>query len=232
LNWNPFTETAANLRLAAVDPVVFRSMLGISWMWFFGAVFLSQFPSFAKTVLHGDEQVASLLLVVFSVGVGIGALLCESLSRKGAGLGLGLVPLGAAGMSVFAVDLYFASHTLAHSALMGVSAFVAQSAHWRVMADLFFMSLFTGLFSVPMYALIQQRSQVTHRARIIAANNILNALFMVVSAVLAGALLGAGLTVPDVFLLTGLVNALVATYVCVKVPAYMHDLRTMLGRAA
>ena len=115
---------------------------------------------------------------------------------------------------------------------MGVSAFVAQSAHWRVMADLFFMSLFTGLFSVPMYALIQQRSQVTHRARIIAANNILNALFMVVSALLAGALLGAGLTVPDVFLLTGLVNALVATYVCVKVPAYLHDLRTMLGRAA
>ncbi len=230
MNWNPFTETAANLRLAAVDPVVFRSMLGISWMWFFGAVFLSQFPSFAKTVLHGDEQVASLLLIVFSVGVGIGALLCESLSRKGAGLGLGLVPLGAAGMSVFAVDLYFASHTLAPSALMGASAFVAQSAHWRVMADLFFMSLFTGLFSVPMYALIQQRSQVTHRARIIAANNILNALFMVVSALLAGALLGAGLTVPDVFLLTGLVNALVATYVCVKVPAYMHDLRTMLGR--
>jgi hypothetical protein len=173
-----------------------------------------------------------LLLIVFSVGVGIGALLCESLSRKGAGLGLGLVPLGAAGMSVFVVDLYFSSHTLAPSALMGVSAFLAQSAHWRVMADLLFMSLFTGLFSVPMYALIQQRSQVTHRARIIAANNILNALFMVVSAVLAGALLGAGLTVPDVFLLTGLVNALVATYVCVKVPAYLHDLRTMLGRAA
>ena len=232
MNWNPFTETAANLRLAAVDPVVFRSMLGISWMWFFGAVFLSQFPSFAKSVLHGDEQVASLLLVVFSVGVGAGALLCEGLSRRGAGLGLGLVPLGAVGMSVFAVDLYFASHSLAPSALMGMFAFVAQSEHWRVMADLLLMSLFTGLFSVPMYALIQQRSQVTHRARIIAANNILNALFMVVSSVLAGALLGAGFTVPDIFLMTGLVNALVATYVCVKVPAYLQDLRAMLGRTA
>jgi len=232
MNWNPFTETAANLRLAAVDPVVFRSMLGISWMWFFGAVFLSQFPSFAKSVLHGDEQVASLLLVVFSVGVGAGALLCEGLSRRGAGLGLGLVPLGAVGMSVFAVDLYFASHSLAPSALMGMLAFVAQSEHWRVMADLLLMSLFTGLFSVPMYALIQQRSQVTHRARIIAANNILNALFMVVSSVLAGALLGAGFTVPDIFLMTGLVNALVATYVCVKVPAYLQDLRAMLGRTA
>jgi hypothetical protein len=81
-----------------------------------------------------------------------------------------------------------------------------------------------------MYALIQHRSQVTHRARIIAANNILNALFMVVSSVLAGALLGAGFTVPDIFLMTGLVNALVATYVCVKVPAYLQDLRAMLGR--
>jgi hypothetical protein len=135
-------------------------------------------------------------------------------------------------MSVFAVDLFFASRSLAPSALMGVSAFVTQSAHWRVMVDLMLMSLFTGLFSVPMYALIQQRSQVTHRARIIAANNILNALFMVVSAVLAGALLGAGLTVPDVFLLTGLVNALFATYVCVKVPAYWQDLRAMLGRTS
>mgnify|MGYP000119542395 CR=1 FL=1 len=232
MNWNPWSETVANLRLAAADPVVFRSMLGISWMWFFGAVFLSQFPSFAKTVLHGDEQVASLLLVVFSVGVGSGALLCESLSRKGAGLGLGLVPVGAAGMSLFAADLYLSSHTLAPSALMGVTAFLAQAAHWRVMVDLLLMSLFTGLFSVPMYALIQQRSQVTHRARIIAANNILNALFMVVSALLAGALLGAGLTVPEVFLLTGLANAVVAAYVCIKVPAYMQDLRVMLGRTS
>lgn len=232
MNWNPWSETVANLRLAAADPVVFRSMLGISWMWFFGAVFLSQFPSFAKTVLHGDEQVASLLLVVFSVGVGSGALLCESLSRKGAGLGLGLVPVGAAGMSLFAADLYLSSHTLAPSALMGVTAFLAQAAHWRVMVDLLLMSLFTGLFSVPMYALIQQRSQVTHRARIIAANNILNALFMVVSALLAGALLGAGLTVPEVFLLNGLANAVVAAYVCIKVPAYMQDLRVMLGRTS
>jgi hypothetical protein len=230
INWNPFTETVRNLRLSAQDPVVFRSLLAISWMWFFGAVFLSQFPSFAKEVLHGDEQVASLLLVVFSVGIGAGALLCEGLSRQK--VEIGLVPLGAIGMSVFAVDLYFASRALPASALMGLQDFVAAPAHWRVMVDLALLSLFTGLYSVPMYALIQQRSQVTHRARIIAANNILNALFMVVSAVLAGALLGAGLTVPDVFLLTGLVNALFATYVCVKVPAYWQDLRAMLGRAS
>ena len=218
MNWNPFTETARNLRLAAQDPVVFRSLLAISWMWFFGAVFLSQFPSFAKDVLHGGEQVASLLLVVFSVGIGAGALLCEGLSRQK--VEIGLVPLGAIGMSVFAVDLYFASRALPPSALMGLQDFVSVPAHWRVMADLALLSLFTGLYSVPMYALIQQRSQASHRARIIAANNILNALFMIASSLLAGALLASGATVPEVFLLTGIANAVFSAYVFVRVPAY------------
>jgi hypothetical protein len=181
-------------------------------------VFLSQFPSFAKEVLHGDEQVASLLLVVFSVGIGAGALLCEGLSRHK--VEIGLVPVGAIGMSVFVVDLYFASRGLPASPLMGLQQFVAAPAHWRVMVDLALLSLFTGLYSVPMYALIQQRSQASHRARIIAANNILNALFMIASALLAGALLSGGATVPEVFLLTGLVNAVFSAYVFVRVPAY------------
>ncbi|TCP03852.1 1-acyl-sn-glycerol-3-phosphate acyltransferase [Rubrivivax gelatinosus] len=219
INWNPFSETWRNLRLAHEDPVVFRSLLGISWMWAFGAVFLSQFPAFAKDVLHGDEQVASLLLVLFSVGVGVGALLCETLSRRH--VEIGLVPLGAAGMSVFAVDLYFAAHALPASALMPVGAFVAQPAHWRVMADLTLLALAAGVYSVPMYALIQLRSPVTHRARIIAANNILNALFMIASALGAGALLGAGLSIPGVFLVAGVVNALVAGAVFWFVPEYL-----------
>ncbi|MGE8318992.1 MAG: MFS transporter, partial [Comamonas sp.] len=168
INWNPVSETWRNLRLARQSPVVFRSLLGISWMWFFGAVFLSQFPSFAKEVLHGDEHVASLLLVVFSVGVGAGSLLCEVLSRRQ--VEIGLVPLGAIGMSVFAIDLYFASRSLPPSELLSVGAFLARHAHWRVIADLLLLSLFAGLYSVPMYALIQMRSQPTHRARIIAAN--------------------------------------------------------------
>jgi hypothetical protein len=230
MRWNPFSETVANLRLGAQDPVVFRSMLAISWMWFFGAVFLSQFPAFAKDVLHGDEQVASLLLVLFSLGIGAGALLCESLGRRGGAQaqGVGLVPIGALGMSVFAVDLYFAVRDLPPSALQDIATFVGVAAHGRVMADLVFMSLFTGLFSVPLYALIQQRSPAGHRARIIAANNILNALFMVASALIAGALLGAGLTVPEVFLATGLVNALFCAYVFVRVPLYWQGLRALL----
>ncbi|RUP31358.1 MAG: MFS transporter, partial [Curvibacter sp.] len=219
INWNPVSETWRNLRLARENVVVFRSLLGISWMWFFGAVFLSQFPSFAKEVLHGDEKVASLLLVVFSVGIGIGSLLCEVLSRRH--VEIGLVPLGAIGMSVFAIDLYFASRGLPPAEQMGLAAFVAQLAHWHVMADLLLLSLFAGLYSVPMYALIQMRSQPTHRARIIAANNILNALFMIGSSVMAGALLGAGLSIPQVFLFVGLANAVVAGYIFLLVPEYL-----------
>ena len=219
INWNPVSETWRNLKLASNNVVVFRSMLGISWMWFFGAVFLSQFPSFAKEVLHGNEQVAALLLVVFSVGIGTGSLLCEVLSKRH--VEIGLVPLGAIGMSVFAVDLYFASRGLPPDPIAGLANFVSQAAHWRVMLDLALLSLFAGLYSVPMYALIQLRSQPTHRARIIAANNILNALFMIVSAVLAGALLKAQFSIPQIFLFVGLANAVVAFYIFMLVPEYL-----------
>ncbi len=219
INWNPVSETWRNLRLAHQNVVVFRSLLGISWMWFFGAVFLSQFPSFAKEVLHGNEQVASLLLVVFSVGIGTGSLLCEVLSRRH--VEIGLVPLGAIGMSVFAVDLYFASRGLPPATSLSLGAFTSQPAHWRVMADLALLSLFAGLYSVPMYALIQLRSQASHRARIIAANNILNALFMIVSAIGVGLLLKTGLSIPQVFLIVGLLNAVVAGYIFLLVPEYL-----------
>ena len=219
INWNPLSETWRNLRLAQAQPAVFRSLLGISWMWFFGAVFLAQFPSFAKDVVHGDEHVASVLLVVFSVGVGLGSLLCERLSHRH--VEIGLVPLGAIGMSVFAADLYLASRSLPPMAQQDVSTFLAQTAHWRVLLDLFLLSLSAGLYSVPMYALIQVRSPASHRARIIAANNILNALFMIASSVLVGLLLSLGLSVPEVFGLTALANAVVATYIFFLVPEYL-----------
>ena len=219
INWNPITETWRNLKLARQNIVVFRSLLGISWMWFFGAVFLAQFPSFAKEVLHGDAQVASLLLVVFSIGIGTGSLLCEVLSKRH--VEIGLVPLGAIGMSVFAIDLYFASRGLPPAHNLGLGAFMAQPAHWRVMLDLGLLSLFAGLYSVPMYALIQLRSLPSHRARIIAANNILNALFMIVSSLGVGALLSANFSIPQVFLITGLLNAVVAGYIFLLVPEYL-----------
>jgi MFS family permease len=220
INWNPFTETLHNLRLAMANRSVFITLIGISWMWFFGAIFLSQFPSFAKEVLHGDAQVASLLLVLFSVGVGAGSLLCESLSRGR--VEIGLSPLGAMGMTLFAVDLYMASSHLPASELMGIHAFVAQTEHWRIMADLVLLSLFAGIYSVPMYALIQQQSNNAECARIIAANNIINALFMIASSLIAGAMLGAGLTIPEVIFWTGVANAVVTLAIFVAEPSYLR----------
>jgi 1-acyl-sn-glycerol-3-phosphate acyltransferase len=220
INWNPFSETLRNLKLAGESVVVFRSLLGISWMWFFGAVFLTQFPSFAKDVLGGNEQVASLLLVVFSIGIAIGSLLCEGLSRRH--VEIGLVPFGAFGMSLFSIDLYFASRSLVHpETALTLWQFASLGANWRVMADLLLLALFAGLYSVPMYALIQMRSQPSHRSRIIAANNILNALFMIVSAGMAALLLKAGVTVPQLFLITGLLNLVVAGYIFLLVPEYL-----------
>ncbi|WP_374565035.1 MFS transporter [Ideonella sp.] len=221
VNWNPVSETWRNLKLAHEGVAVFRSLLGISWMWFFGAVFLSQFPAFAKDVLHGNEQVASLLLVVFSLGIATGSLLCETLSRRH--VEIGLVPLGAIGMSVFAADLYLASRGLGanSSGTMTVGAFITQLAHWRVLADLFALSLAAGLYSVPMYALIQLRSPPSHRARIIAANNILNALFMIGSSLIVGALLSAGVSIPEVFGLIALANLVVGGYIFLLVPEYL-----------
>lgn len=223
INWNPISETWRNLQLARRDAKVFHSLLGISWMWFFGAVFLSLFPAYAKEVLRGNEQVASLLLVLFSIGIGVGALLCEVLERRAGLLRRFLAPLGAVGMSVFAIDLYFASRGLPAMDLMNLAAFVARPPHWRVMADLLLLSLFVGLYSVPMYVLIQRRSPPTHRARVIAANNILNALYMVVSALLAGALLDAGATIPEVFLCIGLANAVITCAVFLFVPDYWRE---------
>lgn len=229
MNWNPWSETMANLRLARTDGMVFRGLLGISWMWFFGAVFLAEFPVLAKDVLHGNEQVAALLLVVFSLGVGAGALLCESLSRGR--VEPGLVPLGAVGMTVFAVDLWWTLESLPPAAqLLGLGDFLQAPGRWHVLLDLWGLSLSAGVYSVPLYALIQQRSPVTHRARIIAANNILNALFMVSSALLAGALLAAGLNVPQLFLSMGIANALWLALMCWRDPQYLRRSKNWLLR--
>ena len=222
INWNPISETWRNLKLAYERPVVFRSLLGISWMWFFGAAVTTQLPALSTELLHGDSQVTALLLVIFSVGVGLGALLCETLSNRH--VEIGLVPLGAIGMSVFAIDLYFALHALTPPAQAGslhVAAFLADSQHWRVLVDLALLALSAGLYSVPMYALVQWRSPPTHRARIIAANNILNALFMIVSAGMVAVLTATGFTLAQVLLITGILNVLVAGYIFLLVPEYL-----------
>jgi 1-acyl-sn-glycerol-3-phosphate acyltransferase len=219
INWNPFTETWRNLRFAQDNRVVWLSMMGISWFWFYGATLLTQFPNFTKEVLGGDEHVATLLLAIFSVGIGAGSLLCERLS--GRKVELGLVPFGSIGMTVFAIDLWLASRHLQATGLGGVVAFVGDPAHWRVMADLVLIGLFGGFYIVPMYALIQERSTPSHRSRIIAANNILNAVFLVAAAGVALGLLKAGLTIPQLFLVVGLMNAAVALFIYGLVPEFL-----------
>jgi len=219
INWNPVTETWANLKIANKNRVVFLSMIGISWLWFFGSIFLTSFTGFAKDGLSGNEQVVTLLLATFSVGIGIGSVLCEKMS--GHRVEIGLVPFGAIGMTVFAVDLYFASRGMTPGALIGAGDFISVGRNWRIMADLFLLAMFAGFYSVPLYALMQTRTEKKFRARIIAANNILNALFMVVASLMAAALLQSGLTLPQLYLVVGIMNAAVALFIFKLVPEFL-----------
>lgn len=218
INWNAAAETWRNIRFLRSNRTVFLSILGISWFWFYGALFLSQFPNYTKVVLGGTETVVTLLLAIFSVGIGLGSLLCEKLS--GQKIEIGLVPFGSIGMTIFAVDLYFASPAMPAEA-MGAIAMLQQPGIWRVLLDLVLIGVFGGFYIVPMYALIQSRSDPEHQARVIAGNNIMNALFMVAAAGAAVLLLQIGLTIPHLFLLTGLVNALVAIYIFTLVPEFL-----------
>ena len=219
INWNPITETWKNLAFARENRVVWRSMLGISWFWFYGAIFLAQFAGFSRDVLGGDETVVTALLALFSIGIGVGSLMCERMS--GRKVEVGLVPFGSIGLTLFALDLWLASRNLHASGLASFAAFFGDSAHWRVAADLVLIGVFGGFYIVPLYALIQQRSRPSHRSRIIAANNILNALFIVVSAMIAVALLRAGVTIPQLFLVVALMNAAVALFIYRLVPEFL-----------
>jgi 1-acyl-sn-glycerol-3-phosphate acyltransferase len=220
VDWNPLRVTWETVLVARRERAVFLSLLGISWLWFFGAVFLTQFPQFAQQVLGGSPAVATLLLAVFSIGIGTGSLLCEKMSRGQ--VEIGLVPFGAIGMTLFTVDLYFAVRGLPVVQEQTATQFLAHSAHWRVLADLALLSMFAGFYSVPLYALIQTRGEATHKARIIAANNILNALFLILAAALSAAVLGPlGLSIPRLFLITALLNALVAIYIFTLVPEFL-----------
>jgi 1-acyl-sn-glycerol-3-phosphate acyltransferase len=219
INWNPVAETWRNLEIARGNRAVYLSLLGISWLWFFGSIFLTTFTGFAKETLGGDQGVVTLLLAVFSIGIGIGSLLCERLS--GHKVEIGLVPFGSIGMTLFAADLWLASRGMAPSGLAGPGEFLGALASWRVMADLFLMAMFGGFYSVPLYALIQSRCAPSHRARIIAANNIVNALFMVVASLMTAALLHAGLSLPQLYLVVGLMNAAVALFIYTLVPEFL-----------
>lgn len=219
INWNPLTETWRNLHFMRGNRTVFLSVLGISWFWFYGATFLAQLPNYTKEILGGNEQVVTLLLTVFSLGIGLGSLLCERLS--GHRVEMGLVPLGSIGLTLFGIDLYFAAPVAATVGGLGAADFIGIAANHRVLWDLLLIGLFGGFYIVPLYALIQTRSEPTHRSRIIAGNNILNALFMVVSAGLSFVLLDAGLSIPQLLLTAALMNAAVAVFIYSLLPEFL-----------
>ena len=219
INWNAFSETWANLKIASRDRTVFNSILGISWLWFFGSIFLTSLAPFARDVLGGNEAVVTFLLAVFSVGIGAGAVLTDWLS--GQKVEIGLVPLGSIGMTVFAADLYLASRSIAPIGSGTLLQFFELGGAWRIVLDLALLSVFAGFYSVPLYALIQSRAPKTHVARIVAANNILNAVFIVAASIAGAALLATGMTIPQLFLVAALMNAAVAAYIYLLVPEFL-----------
>ncbi len=219
INWNPVTETWRNIQFMRGNRSVFLSVLGISWFWFYGATFITQLPHYTQAYLGGNDHVFTLLLGIFCVGTGIGSLLCERLS--GHKVEIGLVPFGSIGMTIFGIDLYFAQPDLAAAQNLGIADFMHQLRSHRVMWDLLLIGAFAGFYIVPLYALIQTRSAASHRSRIIAGNNILNAVFMVASAVLALVLLKAGLSIPQLLLVTALMNAAVALFIYSLVPEFL-----------
>ncbi|QYF92222.1 MFS transporter [Massilia sp. PAMC28688] len=219
INPNPFTETIRNLSFSRQNRTVFLSMLGNSWFWFYGAMILSQFPVYAKDYLHGDYSVFVGLLTVFSVGVGTGSLLCEKLS--GHKVEIGLVPFGAIGLSIFGIELYLASIAYAGTAAVSMAGFVATPGALRILFDIVMLGVFGGLFIVPLFALIQTRCDPDHLSRTIGGLNILNALFMIGAAGVAMLMHAYGFTIPQMFLATAILNALVAVYIFTLVPEFL-----------
>ncbi len=219
INWNAWTETLRIIGFAREKRSVFLSILGISWFWFFGSAMTLQLPAYTLGILNGNEAVTTTLLVAFALGVGIGSLLCERMS--GHRIELGLVPFGSIGLSVFAVDLYFAQPTMHAVAVHSVGEFLVRPGSWRILIDLSLLGAFGGFYSVPLYALIQHRTKKQQLSRVIAANNIINALFMVAAAILAFSLLASDLSIPQFYLILALLNVLVAIYIFTLLPEFL-----------
>lgn len=233
IDWNIFTQTVATLRLGlGQTKAVSRSIVGNSWFWFVGAIYLTQIPTYAKVWMDGDETVVTLILTVFSVGIALGSMLCERLS--GRKVEIGLVPFGAFGLTLFGLLLWWHSGGFPPSdTAHGWTDVLRIGQAWWVLADILGLGVFGGFYIVPLYALIQSRTAEHQRARVIAANNILNALFMVVSAIISILLLSvAKLSIPQLFLVVSLLNVAVSIYIFRIVPEFtMRFLIWLLGHS-
>ena len=230
---NPLQQTRQNFKLAKADPTVFYCILANSWFWLYGGSFLTQVPNFAVTVLNGHPTLISILLAAFIVGVAIGSLLCNKLS--GGKVEPGLIPLGALGLTVFAVDLFFSSTTFqaANQVASDIlpSIFFTLSGGIRVGLDLMFIGLSGGLFIVPLYSMIQQRSASNVRARVLSVNNICNAFYMVVGSLIGIVLLSVlGWSIPQFFLGIALLNIIFMGFILYRVPEFMQRFRIWTSR--
>ena len=227
INYNPVTQTNRILKEAAKTPSVFYAIIGISWFWLLGAAYLTQIPSLTRSVLGGSESLVTLLLCCFTIGVAIGSLLCGRLS--GGRVELGLVPIGAAGLTVVGVLLASATGSYQPPAETTVAAFWSNEGSLGILINLTLIGIFGGFFIVPLYSMMQERSDATIRARIIAVNNVMNALFMVVAAVLGIVFLNVlGASIPQFFLIIALMNAAVAIFVFTRVPEFAMRLMIWL----
>ena len=219
LRWNIWIETWRIIGFSRENRSVFLSILGISWFWFFGSAITLQLPAYTLDILRGNEAVSTTLLVSFIVGAGAGSLLCERLS--GRRVELGLVPFGSIGLSLFAVDLYLTQPVAVVASADSVGAFLSQPQSWRILFDLAMLGAFGGFYSVPLYALVQQRSRRQHLSRIIAANNIVNSIFMVAAAGISITVLQLGFSIPQLFLVLAALNVVVAAYIYTLLPEFL-----------
>ncbi len=223
LSFNIPRQTMNVLRDARENRTVFYSIMGISWFWFFGITYVTQLPNYVRYELGGSEQVYVLLLGIFSLGIGAGSFLCEKMS--GRIVEIGLVPIGALGLSLFGIDFYFHQELPVTGAdRIGPAAVIAQTSSLRVCIDILMLGISGGIYIVPLYALVQQRSEPSKRSRIIAANNILNALFMVVASAYGLFVLSSGVSIPTLFLIMSLMNAAVALFIFKLVPEFVMRL--------
>lgn len=218
-NWNMFSETARVLGITRADRAVFNAVLGISWFWFFGTVLIAQLPIYTRETLGGDGSVNTLVLTLFSIGTGVGALLCEKLSGKR--VEIGLVPMGAFGLTAFGIDLYLARHGMAAARGQDWLAFLHGAGSWRVVMDLTAIGVFAGFYVVPLFAFVQSRTPSERLSRVIAGNNIINALLIVLAAGFGMGLGALGLDAAQIFLTAALLNVLVAAYIFTLVPEFL-----------
>jgi MFS family permease len=224
INWNPFTETYRNLKQIWGQQPLWIAIIGISWFWFYGATLLAQFPNFAKHTLHGDESIFILLLTVFSLGIGIGSLLCEKLSKHK--VETGLIVFGAIGLVLFGGDLYASGVKIEQTfklndSILNFQTFLNHLSNWRLLLDIALIGIFGGIYIVPLYAFLQTQAEAGFQSRVIAANNIMNAIFMVASAGFSLWIFNLGFDIPQLFLITALLSLIVTIYLCWRNPNYL-----------